>query len=173
MLKCIRTNKPTRMTILEYFFQYALLNLAHRDFNSLCHPNHEQLPSQLQWFGAVVHHFPAVWTNNEKLESWLITQGHGQFYITTTLSYVASLRDLFYLIRMQVIANEQLVTVQASVRSSLTLDTYQQAAVHHIDRAVSLREQFYSNDQPFNCDQYLSDSDDDTDSTSEKRLDKS
>ena len=70
----------------EYFFQYALLNLAHRDLNSLCYPNHEQLPSQLQWFGAVLHHFPVLWTNNEKLKSWLVTQGLRQFYITTILS---------------------------------------------------------------------------------------
>ena len=68
---------------------------------------------------------------------------------------------------MQVIANEQLVTVHASVQSSLTLDSYQLAAVQHIDRAVGLREQFYSNDQSLNFDPYFSDSDNDSDSASE------
>jgi hypothetical protein len=29
----------------EYFFQFVLLNLSHRNLNSLRHPNHEQLPN--------------------------------------------------------------------------------------------------------------------------------
>ena len=72
-----------------------------------------------------------------------------------------------FLIRMHVIANEQLVTVQTSVQSSLTLDTYQLAAVQHIDRAVGLREQFHSNDQSLNSDPYFSDSHNDSDGASE------
>ena len=98
----------------EYFFQYVLLNLPHRNFHNLCYPNHEQLPNQLQWFGAALHHFGSQWTTNDRLKSWLKTQGQQDFYIATILSYVASLCDLLYLLR---IGNEQLENVRASTKS--------------------------------------------------------
>ena len=131
----------------EYFFQFVLLNLSHTNLNSLRHPNHEQLPNQLQWFAAAVHHFPELWTSDDKLKSWLITQGHRQTYITFILSYIASLRDLLYLFRIQVIRNEQLLLL---LLSSLTLDSYQLAVSHHIDKAVHSRQQFYTNNTSLN-----------------------
>ena len=131
----------------EYFFQYVLLNLPHRNFQTLCHPNHEQLTNQLQWFGTALHHFGPLWTNNDRLKSWLKTQGHRDFYISTILSYVASLCDLFYLLRIQVIGNKQLKNVQASTKNSLALDSYQLAVLNHIDKALDLRERFSTNHQ--------------------------
>jgi hypothetical protein len=148
----------------EYFFQYVLLNLSHTNVNSLRHPNHEQLPIQLQWFAAAVHHFPELWTSDAKLKCWLITQGHRETYITSILSYIATLRDLLYLFRIQVIRNEQLQTVQQFPQSSFILDSYQLAVSHHLDKAVYLRRQFYSNNTSLNPYEYISERNSDTDS---------
>ena len=41
----------------EHFFQYILLHSPHRDMQTLCHPNH-QLPDNIKWYAASVHHFP-------------------------------------------------------------------------------------------------------------------
>jgi hypothetical protein len=155
----------------EYFFQYVLLNLPHRSVNSLHHANHEQLPKQLQWFAAALHHFPELWTSDDKLKSWLITHGHRDSYIRCILSYIASLRDLFYLVRIQVITNEQLETVQQFARNSLALDSYQLAVANDIDKAVHLRHQFYTNDTSLKYHQYMSDSDDECGSESDDSLD--
>ena len=147
----------------EYFFQFILLNMTHRNLNNLKHPNHDKLPHQLQWFAAALHNFPEFWSSSDHLKRWLSTQGHCDSYITTILSYIASLRDLFYLVRIQVIAHEQLETLQPTCKNSISLDSYQQAAAHHIATAVKLRDTFYHTNT-FHTDEYFSDSDSDTDS---------
>ena len=143
----------------EDFLQFVLLHFAHRNFNSLCHPNHEQLPDQLQWFAAAVHHFPQLWTRDEKIKSWLLTQGHRDCYITGVLSYIASLRDIFYLVRSEVISNEQLQVAQQHSQTSFVLDSYQSVVANHIDKAVRSRHEFYV-DTFRNRQQCMTDSDD-------------
>ena len=62
--------KTVSLMSKEYIFQFVLLlHLPHRNFNSLHHPNHQQLPNQLQWFAAALHHFPQLWTSDKEIKS--------------------------------------------------------------------------------------------------------
>ena len=106
----------------EHFFQYLILNLPHRNIETLHHPNHQDLPQYLQWYAAAAAHYPNVWTNEEKLRNVLITRGHCDYYVTTVLAHIASLRDLLYLIQIQVISGEQLESPEIRDSNQLTLD---------------------------------------------------
>ena len=99
-----------------------LLNLPHRNIQTLQHPNHEHLPQYLQWYAAASHHFPDLWTNDENLRSILIKQGHRNYYMETGLGHIASMHDLFYLLQIQVISAQQLDTAQIPDSNELTLD---------------------------------------------------
>ena len=133
----------------EHFFQYVLLNLPHRNIQTLQHPNHEHLLQYLQWYAAAPHHFPDVWTNDENLRSILIKPGPRNYYVETVLGHIASMHDLFYLLQIQVIIAQQLDTAQIPGSNELTLDHFQLAVVRHIDTAVSLRQQYYHNQHRF------------------------
>lgn len=113
----------------EHFFQYLLLNLAHRNIETLKHPNHQHLPQYLQWYAAAAHHFPDTWTNDDNLKSLLIKQGNRDYYVSTVLGHVASLRNLFYPWQIQVVSAQQLDTPEILDTNVTTLDNFQMAVI--------------------------------------------
>ena len=156
----------------EHFFQYLLLNLAHRNIETLKHPNHQHLPQYLQWYAAAAHHFPDTWTNGDNLKSLLIRQGNRDYYVSTVLGHIASLRDLFYLWQIQVVSAEQLNTPEIVDTNVTTLDNFQMAVMRHIDTAVSLRQQYYHTQNGTNRQRlFLQSIDSDIDSESESDSD--
>ena len=94
----------------EHFFQYLLLNLAHRNIETLKQPNHQHLPQYRQWYAAAAHNFPDTWTNDDNLKSLLIKQRNLDYYVSAVLGHFASLDDLFYLSQIQVVSAQQLDT---------------------------------------------------------------
>lgn len=147
----------------EHFFQYVLLHFPHRDIEALHHPNHDQLPSQLHWYAAPAYHFPDLWNNEASLKSFLLTQGHRDFYIETILSHIASLHDLLHLVQMQIISKKQLATVELCQSHDFSLDAYQ--LVRHLDTALHLRHISYNNNFPSQSQEKCTDSNpSDTDS---------
>ena len=129
----------------EFFFQYVLLQHPHRHFKDLYHPEHENLPYQIRWYATAVSYFPHFWQDKEMVLSFFVTQGHQDSYITTIISYIASLQDLLYLIKIEVLKKEQIANVQACLQNDFSLDTYQLAVTKHIEKAILLRQTFYSN----------------------------
>ena len=78
----------------QYFFQYTLLHKFHRNIAQTYHPNQENIPKQLECFAQALHHFPAFWSDKERLSSLFTVQGHKATYVKTVLSYIQGLSDL-------------------------------------------------------------------------------
>ena len=133
---------------------------------TLCHPNHEQLPDNIKWYAAAAYHFPDVWTSDVQVKCILTTQGHREFYISTVISYIASLRDLYHLLQIKVTTNQQVQILEHSLPNDCPLDPYQMAVAKHIQEALSLRKQFYQNHR-LTTREDISDSDSNSDSDSD------
>ena len=151
----------------EYFFQYVLLHLPHRDFATLCHPNHDQLPEQLKWYAAAAYHFSALWKDEANLRTFLTSQGHREFYIDTIISYISSLHDMFQLFQMGLINIHQMSSDVNTNEPGFALDNYQLAVARHIEKAVELRQRYHHIDGSFTSEENSSDGDTDSDSDME------
>ena len=81
--------------------------------------------------------------DKETVRSFFVTQGHQDSYITI-ISYIASLHDLLYLIKIEVLKNVQIANVQSCLQNDFSLDTYQLAVTKHIEKAILLRQKFYN-----------------------------
>ena len=90
-------------------------------------------------------YFPHFWQDKETVRSSFVTQGHQDSYITTIISYIASLHDLLYLIKIEVLKNEQIANVQQCLQNDFSLDTYQLAVTKHVEKAILSRQTFYNN----------------------------
>jgi len=60
----------------QYFFQYTILHMCHRNIAQTYHPKHDNIPKQLQCFGQALHHFADFWSDKERLSSFFTVQGH-------------------------------------------------------------------------------------------------
>ena len=60
----------------RYFFQYTILHMCHRNIAQTYHPNHDNIPKQLQCFSQALHHFPGFWSDKERLSSFFTLQGN-------------------------------------------------------------------------------------------------
>lgn len=127
----------------QYFFQYTILHLSHRNVAQTRHPNHDNIPKQLQCFAQALHHFPNFWTNKQQLTSFFLMQGHKDTFITTVLAYIEALSDLFYMFQMQIIKPDQLSCPNSFAQQDTLLDPLQSAAVRHIKNAVFQRRHHY------------------------------
>ena len=132
----------------EYFFQYCLLHLPHRQISELFSPEHDMLPEQLQFYVAAVLHFPQVWRNEEKIKSMLSKQGHKNYFVVIVLHYIGSLHDLYYLWKLQVVQTQQL-TCEITNTQLLELDPWQLAVLKHRDKVVQLRDNYLTFQAPF------------------------
>lgn len=146
----------------QYFFQYILLNLPHRNIEELSPIDSESKPEHLRWFAAALHHFPNLWNNETNLKGFLRLQGHSERYIHTIIAYVQSLHDLYYLLQIKVINCTQLQAMQPADEKLFPLDMQQLALLQHVDSCVELRCQYY-NDANNSMLMSPYDSDEDTD----------
>ena len=127
----------------EYFFQYTLLHIPHRRIEETFHPNHSRIPVRLQWYAQVIHNFPHMWTSSERLKYHFTLEGHKDTYVTTIISYILSLADLFYLTQMDIINGSQLQTLQPRSEATYQLDDHQIAVKTHIVNAIIARHTHY------------------------------
>lgn len=127
----------------EYFFQYVLLNLPHRNPLQLKHAKHDTMPDSLKWYAQVVTHFPDLWANEENLRSYLYTFGHKKNYVTTVIAYIQSLSDTLFMFNMSLIKADQLATPSPQSIANITLDMKQVTIKTHILNAVCLRDSHY------------------------------
>ena len=127
----------------QYFFQYTVLHMCHRNIAQTYHPNHENIPQQLQCFAQALHHFPAFWSDKERLNSYFTLQGHKATYVKTIISYIQGLSDLFYLTQMQLVNPVQLLCTSLTPQQNSSLDPFQFAIVRHVKNAVFHRRQHY------------------------------
>ena len=137
----------------QFFFQYVFINLPHRKLSDFLSPQHEQLPDELKWFVAATFHFANLWKNNEKIAKYLSVQGHKESFISTVLSYICSLNDMYYLWQMNIIKTRQVALQQLSCDSiDFALDSWQAAASAHVKRAVSTRDLYYRSSFTNRCE---------------------
>lgn len=141
----------------EYFFQYTLLHLPHRNIAETYHPNHKNIPKQLQCFAQALHNFPNFWTNKDSLTTFLTMQGHKDTYIQTIISYSQGLSDLFYLFQLKVVKPSQLMSMYMSPKQNTALDPVQLAIVTHVKNAVFERRHHYHIDD-YSLHEYSSNS---------------
>ena len=109
----------------QYFFQYVLLHVCHRQFSDLISPEHDHLPEQLQWYVAAVHHFPETWENEDRIKSFVALQGHKDNYVATIVFYVNSLHDLHYLWKIKVFNSSQIAPCTTEKGDCIDLDPWQ------------------------------------------------
>lgn len=128
----------------QYFFQHALMNVPHRSICQLQHPNHENIPSNLQWYAAAIHHSSEFWRNDEKVVQFLHNLGNRDTYITTCIAYLHSLADMFFLWQNQIISLNSLDMPCANEFNIFTLDNQQQTIQNHIVSAIHKRGSHYS-----------------------------
>ena len=127
----------------QYFFQYTILHMCHRNIAQTYHPNHDNIPKQLQCFGQALHNFPDFWSDKERLSSFFTVQGHKATYVQTIISYIQGLSDLFYLTQMQLLNPVHLLCTSLTAEDNSTLDPYQFAIVRHVKNAVFHRRLHY------------------------------
>ena len=80
----------------EHFFQCNFLYRPHRNRAKLQHPQHHEIPNDLQCYAQAKFHFPDLWDNHDNLRAHLNTFGRKKHYVTTIIAYVQSLSDLFH-----------------------------------------------------------------------------
>ena len=123
--------------------------MCHRNIGQTYHPNHDNIPKQLQCFAQAVHHFPDLWTDNEHLTSFLTVQGHKKTYVETIISYIHGLADIFYLTQIQLINPGLLVSTSFLTGQNTSLDPHQLTIVTHVKNAVFPRRHHYHIDDYF------------------------
>ena len=131
--------------------------MCHRNIGQTYHPNHDNIPKQLQCFAQAVHHFPDLWTDNEHLTSFWIVQGHKKTYVETIISYIHGLADIFYLTQIQLINPGLLVSTSFLTGQNTSLDPHQLAIVTHVKNAVFPRRHHYHIDDYFVDDYFVDD----------------
>lgn len=89
---------PTTIIIKStVFFQYLVVHVPHTSIKELLHRDHEQLPKSLQHFAAALLLMHEIWQSNEKIKEIYKAEGHKDYYVSTIVSIVSSLRDMLYL----------------------------------------------------------------------------
>ena len=125
----------------EYFFQYVFLHKPHRNISDLQHPNHDNIPANLQWYAAAVYHFPELWKNDECVIDFLHSQGNRDVYMTTFLAYLHTLGDTYFLLQLQILVGTSIQSSANNAADSFSLDTQQQTIQNHI--LSSLQKQHF------------------------------
>ena len=134
----------------EFFFQYILLHLPHRNVLQLVGPDNDNLPEHLKWFHAACFHFPLLWKSKDNISSFFSVRGHRESFVTTIISYIESLQNSYCLWKIDMLKTAQLTTNFQQERL-ISLDAYQTAVFWHVKKAMTLREQYYSYQHGPNC----------------------
>ena len=147
----------------QYFFQYIFLHKPHRNISDLQHPNHDNLPANLQWYAAAVLYFGEFWKNDQCVIDFLHNQGNRDMYITTFLAYLHTLADTYYLVQLQILLPTSIEYTPNNAADSFTLDTQQLTIQNHILSSLQKRNDYYST---FN-DSRVTDTDSESDNEDE------
>lgn len=103
--KCLVGIKYVSYFNSDFFFQFILINNAHRKLEDLRHLNHEILPEALQYFAACIVHIPHL-MKEFALKDMLQKEGHKDYFVDNVLNYFANTMDVYNLWRMKVLRNE-------------------------------------------------------------------
>ena len=131
----------------EYFFQFTLMNFPHREYTSLYHERHEDLPTQIRFFAAAVTQMPHFWGNEEAVIAYFQADGNKQYYVDTLKSHIASLHDTFCLWQREVITSNQLFGNVSGDEETYPLDNFQNAIFQQIMTAMLKRDSHHDNSE--------------------------
>ena len=107
------------------------------------YPNHSRIPVRLQWYAQAIHNFPDLWASSERLKYHFTLEGHKDTYVTTIISYIQSLADLFYLTQMEIINASQLQTLQPCSEPTCKVNHLEIAVKTHIVNAIIAQHTHY------------------------------
>ena len=108
------------------------------------HPNHDNLPGNLQWYAAAVLYFGEFWKNDQCVIDFLHNQGNRDMYITTFLAYLHTLADTYFLVQLQILLPTSIEYSPNNAADSFTLDTQQLTIQNHILPSLQKRNDYYS-----------------------------
>jgi hypothetical protein len=121
------------------------MHVPHRSISDLKHPNHENVPTDLQWYAAVTHRLPEFWQNTENINLYLPSQ---EEYITTALSYINTLSDAFYMWQTRIIPLTWLNFDFQNETTTILLDTNQLSVQNHVLRLGREHKEHFSSFAP-------------------------
>ena len=116
------------------------MHVPHRSISDLKHPNHENVPTDLQWYAAVTHHLPEFWQNTENINLYLPSQ---EEYITTALSYINTLSDAFYMWQTHIIPLTWLSFDLQNETTTILSDTNQLSVQNHVLRSARQHKEHF------------------------------
>lgn len=123
----------------QFFWQWLVMNVPHRMFTDLIHPDSRKVSPCHQHFANAILMCPEKWGAEQWIQSWLLKQGHRVDYIQTTKSDFQCRRSLV----QEQIAGRIPKYSAAAIRQSdnYTLTPKQQAAMTKVTTALQLRSE--------------------------------
>ena len=149
--KCLVGIKYHSYFNAEFFFQYLLMNLPHRNLDELEHPNHDILPDDLKYFASCAVKIPDIFTEVH-IRDMLQNEGHKTYFINNVINYIENLRNVYHLWQIQVLQNDDFLPLPVQ-RQETDLDPMQKTVVDTFKSFLQLRAQYYES-LPISCGQH-------------------
>ena len=145
-----------------YFFQYIVMNKAHRCTNDLCAAQNADFPEQLVHYANACLFFPDLWNDDDRIQEMFILEGNTNQYVKTILSYVASMRNAIHLIRRQVVSSSSFAISSSSNDDSPPLSRQQQIIVDEVMESCRQKSRSYTRGMNSNDEEGSSEDEDET-----------
>ena len=127
---------------VHFYFQYLLLNKVHFSLDELKHPQHAIMPEDPQYFAACHFYLPEIFDDATSFRAILQAEGHKHYFINNVLAFVESLKDIYFLWKMQVLRNEDFVGEQMPTGET-ELNLKQNLVLMNLKSFLFLRDTYY------------------------------
>ena len=123
-----------------FFFQHLTMHYPHRLAHQLQHQHASTMPSSIVYFAQSAALTPDCWNSSDSITAFFEKEGHKDYFINTTVSYVHSLYDILHLWEIGVVSGDISDASGLSVERLYPLSPHQTAILRDITTALQARQ---------------------------------